>query len=209
MSISATVDDYLRKQPVLQESIAEDVANLSKLARKIIVETNLEEKDFDAALVALRRKKELFTKRKNYKKKIQQLLKKTTMEIKTNIAVIITEKTTFYEKLLAVQKHIKEQKGTTHIIEGKETITIITQEIYTDFIKKHYKHHIIKERTGLVEVIMTSPETLEEVPGVIQHLYSLLASKHINVVETVSCWKDTIIVVEKKDLQAVTELFDF
>ena len=48
-------------------------------------------------------------------------------------------------------------------------------------------------------IVMHSPEELEATPGVIAFLTTLLAEQNVNIIEFISCWTETIIVVKKKD----------
>ena len=48
-------------------------------------------------------------------------------------------------------------------------------------------------------IVVHSPEELEAMPGVVAFLATLLAEQNVNIIEFISCWTETIIVVEKKD----------
>ena len=48
-------------------------------------------------------------------------------------------------------------------------------------------------------IVVHSPEELEVTPGVVAFLATLLAEQNVNIIEFISCWTETIIVVEKKD----------
>jgi aspartokinase len=48
-------------------------------------------------------------------------------------------------------------------------------------------------------IVIHSPEELEATPGVVAFLATLLAEQNVNIVEFISCWTETILVVEKKD----------
>ena len=48
-------------------------------------------------------------------------------------------------------------------------------------------------------IVVHSPEELEATPGVVAFLATLLAEQNVNIVEFISCWTETIMVVEKKD----------
>ena len=76
-------------------------------------------------------------------------------------------------------------------------------------IKELFRNKIIKINKNLVEVTVKSSEELEELPGVMAYLYSLFGEKGINIVETMSCWTDTIFVIEEKDLARVMEMLKF
>ena len=48
-------------------------------------------------------------------------------------------------------------------------------------------------------IVVNSPEELENTPGVVAFLTTLLAEQNVNIVEFISCWTETVIVVDKKD----------
>jgi len=48
-------------------------------------------------------------------------------------------------------------------------------------------------------IVVHSPEELEATPGVVAFLATLLAEQNVNIIEFISCWTETIMVVEKKD----------
>ena len=48
-------------------------------------------------------------------------------------------------------------------------------------------------------IVINSPEELEATVGVVAFLTTLLAEQNVNIVEFISCWTETIIVVDKKD----------
>ena len=54
-----------------------------------------------------------------------------------------------------------------------------------------------------------SAKQIETTSGVISYLYSLLGENNINILETLSCWTDTIFLVEEKDLSRVMEFLRF
>ena len=108
-----------------------------------------------------------------------------------------------------IYREIKNLKGELQIIEGSRVITIITNQEFEKIIDKYFKRELIKKNINLVEIIMRSPESLEEVPGVTGYLYSLFSEQNINIVETMSCWTDTIFVIENKDIEKTIKLLSF
>ena len=58
-------------------------------------------------------------------------------------------------------------------------------------------------------LIIKSPEDMEKVPGVVSYIYSLLGDHGVNVVETMSCWTDTIVVVSEKEIPTAMEFLSF
>jgi len=67
----------------------------------------------------------------------------------------------------------------------------------------------MKVTENLAEVTLKSSEDVENTPGVIAYLSTLLAENGINIIETMSTWTDTLFVIEDKDIAKVMELLRF
>jgi aspartokinase len=59
--------------------------------------------------------------------------------------------------------------------------------------------NVLVKHDNCTMIVVHSPEELEATPGVVAFLATLLAEQNVNIVEFISCWTETIIVVEKKD----------
>ena len=80
---------------------------------------------------------------------------------------------------------------------------------FKDEIKKLFKNKLIKVTEDLAEVTLKSSEDLEDTPGVIAFLTSLLAENGVNIIETMSTWTDTLFVISEKDIARVMEVLRF
>ena len=209
MSIQKSVEEYISGSNNIRDCLKKNLVNYSALTRKISKELNFKAKDFDAVLVACRRYGEKIRKKTGYERPIKKLLKNSKLEIKNKVAVAVVEKTIFFNNLADLQKEVKRKNELFRIIEGINAITIITSEEFLERIKELFRNKIIKINKNLVEVTVKSSEELEEIPGVMAYLYSLFGDKGINIVETMSCWTDTIFVIEEKDLSRVMEVLRF
>ena len=58
---------------------------------------------------------------------------------------------------------------------------------------------VLKKNENCTTIIIKSPEEIENTPGVVAFLTSLLSEQNVNVIEFISCWTETIIVVGRKD----------
>ena len=88
-----------------------------------------------------------------------------------------------------------------HVLHGSESVTIITDESLLAEMKDAVgTDDLIKETKGLVELNIRSPDSIEDVPGVLAFLASTMAGRGINFVEVVSCYKDNIFIIEEPDL---------
>jgi hypothetical protein len=199
-SIAKKVWDWIDLHPYIIFTLKQDLINFSSLAR--IIKEELEIKNFDAILVAIRRYQEKNSRtiaNPMLEKKMLDVLHQSTLEIKTGTNVFIVKNTNF-EKLNKLQKDFTDFQ----LINSPSATTIIT----TKNLDPEEFSQVISEMKNAVEIKIKSPEKLEATPGVIALIYSKLADRGINIVETFSCYTDSIIVVEKKDLTATVEVLD-
>lgn len=203
---------YLLERPALRSVFRKGLINYSSLARQIIKDLKdqgLGEKNFDAIVVALRRYYDKVSRDYNPDSKILNLLNKSNLEVRNKVMVVVISKGYYYELIEDIQKKAKQSNELFHVIEGVNAVTIISNEEYAVPLKLALKSKIQRLTKGLVEVIIRSPESLEDIPGVMGLVYSILAENNINIVETMSCWTDTIIIINQQDLSEVMNLLSF
>jgi len=209
VNITRLTENYIAEHPFVKDCLKKGLINYSSLTRQICFDLNLSKKNFDAVLIACRRFYRKIKTEATTEKKILDILKNSKIEVKNKINAIVLEKDIIVPNLLDIEKEAKKSLETFHIIEGTSAVTIITSEEFGKKVKKVFKNKIIKENTNLVEVILKSPKQIETTSGVISYIYSLLGENGINILETTSCWTDTIFLVEEKDLSKVMEFLRF
>lgn len=200
MNIQNIVRKYVDMNPHVKNTLRIDLINLSKLSRAIISEKRLDDNDFDAVLVALRRIKESL---KHFSfLKISKLLKETSSRVENKICVIITDNYIHSETISQIKRH----DPSIIVIEGYSGKTIVTSDRNKEMIVEKMKNHILKVQDNQIKITLVSPENLEVIPGVISHIYSLLSENGINISETMSCFKDTILIIHENDLNKALDL---
>ena len=210
MSITKLTESYILEHPSIKDCLKNGLINYSSLSRRIASELNLSIKnDFDAILIACRRLKRKLKQEETFENKILKLLKQSKVEVKNKVMAIVLEKDIFFENLFNLEKEIKKRKEIFRVIESASGITIITSEEFMDLIKKYFKNKIIIENKNLAEITIKSPEDIETTPGTYAYLCSLFGENNINIVETLSCWTDTIFLVDEKDVGKVINLLRF
>ena len=207
MNITKISETFVQEHPYIRACLKKGLINYSSLARLIAIENKLDKKNFDAILIACRRYRQKLKIDKS-EKEILEILSKSKIEVKNKVMVTILEKIK-HSQIEIIEKKIRGQGEIYRLIEGASALTLITPEDYLPEIKKTFRNSIIRQKTGLVEVTLKSPKEIEEVSGVISFLYSLLAEFNINIAETMSCWTDTIFIIEEKDLSKVMEVLRF
>lgn len=209
MNITKQTEKYIQEHPSIKESLKKGLINYSKLSREILNELKINKKSFDAVLIACRRFGNKLKLEKKFEQNIMDILKKTKLEIKNKVIVAILEKDIYYNNLTDLEKDIRKKNGIFHAIEGANAITLITNEEFLDKIKDLFKNKILKINKNLAEITLKSPKDLEDTPGVVAYLYSLFGEHNINIVETMSCWTDTLFVIREQDIAKVMDILAF
>ena len=210
MNITKLTESYILEHPSIKDCLKNGLINYSSLSRQIASELSLNLKNnFDAVLIACRRLKRKLKNEDIFESKILKILKQSKIEIKNKIIAIVLEKDIFFGNLLSLEKEIKKKREIFRIIEGISAITIITTEDFLELIKKYFKNKIILENRNLAEITIKSPREIETTPGTYAYLCSLFGEHNINIVETLSCFTDTIFLVKEEDVGKVMNLVKF
>lgn len=202
MNITKQTEKYISEHPSIKDCLKKKLINYSSLTRLIANELGIDKKsNFDAILIACRRYAEKLKKDIEVEKNILEILKKSKLEVRNKIIAAVIEKDIDFKNIIEMEKEVKEKNhDVMHVIEGANSITIITSIDFLDEIKNSFKNKILKINKDLVEIIVKSPVELENTPGVMAYLYSLFGEHGINIVETLSCYTDTIFVINEEDL---------
>jgi len=173
------VRTYLRNKPYLLEALEKGIVNLSELSRQI--QEELKTGNTMATKAALRRfAVELQKHKQKREEKVLQILKRSVIAVYDRKAVIITA------------KEIAAKNGMKVDLPGK-FVYLLDRADLPERVTTLIKHD------NCTMIVINSPEELEATVGVVAFLTTLLAEQNVNIVEFISCWTETIIVVEKKD----------
>jgi len=179
MTIAQNVRSHLRNKPYLLEALEKGIVNLSELSRQI--QEELEIDNTSAVKAALRRFSEELQKHKQKREeKVLQILKRSGIAVYDRKSVMITS------------KEINTKSGMKVDLLGK-FVYLLDRSDMPERVSALVKHD------NCTMIVMHSPEELEATPGVVAFLTALLAEQNVNIVEFISCWTETIIVVKKKD----------
>jgi arginine repressor len=193
-NISELVWLYIKRRPILKASIKENIVNFSSLARKISIELFGNTKKVNAIKMALvRHSKKLFQIQENLEDQILNVLTKSSLTIKTKVSVLISSREIPSLKYLSY-------------VESSGTITYIVEDNELEKIKK--SKFSLNTETTLNLIVVHSPPSIEETPGVISYLIDSLSSEGINIVEFVSCYTDTLLVIRQADTSRAQEILN-
>ena len=111
--------------------------------------------------------------------------------------------------MLSLKKRKRINEDTFYAIEGTKVFTIITSEKYLEDLNKMFNENIIKTSKNLALITLKHPKEMETTPGVVSFLYSIFAEHGINIVETMSCWTDTIFIISEEDIPMIMKFLKF
>lgn len=193
---------FLQIHPAINECLQNGLINYSQVVRFM----NNTEHSFDALLIALRR----ISRGKNIFsiEKIHSLLKKTSIQIESKKSVFILQSRISLDILFDLYKFAREHDELVNIIQSSSAIIIISNFTFSSALSQKCKPYCITKHDNLSQITLISPKNVESIKGAVAYIYTLLAQQGINVVETLSCWTDTIILVKQSDQYLVMEVLD-
>ena len=98
-----------------------------------------------------------------------------------------------------------------NVVEGISAITLIfDQNLYNEIYSQFNAREVLDKRQKLAAVILRSPKDLVSTPGCLLNFVSAISRKGINIEETLSCFTDTIFILNMNDVSkgfaALTDL---
>jgi len=186
-SVSENVRLYIKGKPYMQEALERGVVNYSALAR--MIGSDMGTRNFDAIKAALLRlSRKLGKDRRNMEQKVLKVVRSSRLEMRDKIAVVISGSKLETPAIASA----KSASGYTYIMDEGAIDTVRSR-------------NVLKAQKNLSMITIISQENLEETPGVIAYLLASLAAENINVVEFVSCYKDTLLVFKNADITKAIE----
>jgi hypothetical protein len=198
-SVAERTRAYIDAHPSIKDCISKDLINYSSLARQIMKDRGI--KNEEAVMIACRRYAVKLAKR-DHERDILRILAGSRLEVKTKICIVTAKNDwTVLQRLGTVFQKLINEKAIMQVIQGAQAITIIADEkLKSEVVNAVGRESVLKVRQDLVEITVKSPERIVETSGVFAFLASNLAENNVNVVETVSCYTDTIFIVNEADM---------
>ena len=200
MKTSEATRKVLERYPFVLECLKRGIINYSALARAIydeVVEETGERVELDSIKMAIIRTAEKLRKtEKHIERQIRDLIAKSTLELKEDIAVITVKHYPLDRVSLVTKKYgfrffqLTQGIGTTTIAFDQRNLEEVIKEIGRDNIVS-----VIKDQSA---IILVSPEKIIDTPGVIAYVTGILTRFGINITQIISCYTDTVFVIDKK-----------
>jgi sulfur transfer complex TusBCD TusB component (DsrH family) len=200
-STARRVREYLDGHPVVADAIRLGIGNYSAIARRIATELGLS--GTTAIIAACRRYPR--GRGESYREAgVRRVLRKSRIETRTKVAAItLNQGLDVLQRLGDVVEELLDENSLCRLIQvSRGTVVIVDEDSVLRVTKQLRGAQVIGVRKGLVELAVTSPESIEETPGLLTLLTGILSAQSINIVEALSCYTDTIFLLDQGDLTA-------
>ncbi len=206
-SIGTATEALINRSPFLREAMAEDLINISALARKLQpdIEEMLGKKINEGAIVmAIKRMtpglyQRLNTKITNMMGDLGDFLVRNNLTDFTfeNSDTLKTAQTLLFETIS------KESDSFFALCQGVTETTYVLQERHSALMEKYFaKERMKSHNLNLSSVTVVLPNLNHEIYGVYYYLLKHLAWQGINIVEIVSTSTEFTVVVRQDDVES-------
>ncbi len=180
MSVARSVRAYLSRRPYVISALEKDIVNQSSLSRKISDEMQIG--SLSAVKAAVRRFAEGARENKGMREeRVLQILRQSSVAFQDGLNVLVSSEPVDGPSLIDVNL----PDVSVHLVDKRASF---------DDSRPEATHE------DCAVFMITSPRLIEETPGVVAYLTSLLAEQDINVIEFVSCFTKTIMVIARRDV---------
>ncbi|UCF49191.1 MAG: hypothetical protein JSU91_05425 [Thermoplasmatales archaeon] len=202
VTISHIVTKLISENIYLQEAIGKGIASYGSVAKKLKpdIEGELRKEVAHYAIVAAIRR---YSEKMNYRfQDIKFDANTSEVNLKTNIMDInILRNHNLFDKLKRIYDIIKFEKGDIlHIIYGKNSISIVTNERYKENICQYLREEqIMNIEENLVSLSFTIDKSLVDRAGVLFQIVRNFAWENINIIEVISIDLEITFIVDVRD----------
>ncbi|TLZ62472.1 MAG: ACT domain-containing protein, partial [Methanobacteriota archaeon] len=159
-TVARQVRDYIAGHPSISDALKMDIVNYSALARKISRELGIRKEE--AVLAACRRYP--VEKLRGYSEDaVRRTLQKSRIQTRTKVATItVVEGVDVLQRLGDVVEELLDENKECRLIQVSQgTVIIADDDSVSRVTRKLRPEQIISVTKGLVEISVTSPETIE------------------------------------------------
>lgn len=202
ITVAESTKRIIERSRYLQEALEKGLINISALARYIkpeLEEILIKDTSGSAITMAIRRLKKSLKPRFKYKNIFKtppdMITRSNLVEINIANSKNLSEK---YPDLIKLSQSQTESFFT--ITEGVfETTIIISLDLYKDIKTLLKKETIVAEFHDLCSITVRLPQEAIFTPGVHYFFLKSLAWEGVNIIETVSAYREFTLILERKD----------
>jgi len=213
VSVSEVVRRVVSNHPSILDCLKLGVVNYSSLARMIADDvrrgSGLESVNVNAIKMSLIRFSERLREASStMEERVRHVLAGTTIELQTDLKVITVRREALIYKLNELMDKISRARF-FQLTQGTKTFTvIIAREVSDDVIELMGRDAIEEVIDDQSAIILISPKEIIETTGVIAYIASLLSWHGVNITQIISCYVDTVLVLNRRDVFKAYQLIE-
>ncbi len=182
-----------------QDALQRNYCNLSAMARLIKPKVDMIVKDdvnISSIITALKRLRDAYALPTS---DVEEIVANSRIILKTDVAKIslLKSKTTIEKVSKPLAEHYDSFISVT---QGINSITMIFDQVILEKMKALFIEDILEVQDNLAAIIVQSPEAIIKTPACALVFYNQLGRRHINIEDTISCYTDTIMLVDMNDV---------
>ena len=179
-SVAKQVREAIQMRPSLLDALKMGIVNYSALARMLQVEIGQGSTEAVKAAI-IRIAEELAKERDLQEEEVRSILKESKVRLQDKIAVLISPIKIDVPNLF-----------TAYLTDSY--VYIVDQTLLTGQLPRQ-----VQIMSNLVALVLLSPDRVETTPGFVAFITQLLGSRDINIIEFISCFTNTVIVLDTRD----------
>jgi hypothetical protein len=195
--VAGLVRERVERDPCLLDCLARGIVNLSELARQLAGELG-EALGVEASVPAVKMALHRLSKklRSDLKERVEEVLSSSTLIIHDSVSVA-TFPGELMPKALSVAAEIAGRARFIQVTQGFKNATVVVSSEDLDYMIERVGKpiEVIGDQAA---VIIVSPPEIITTPGVIAYLSTYLSVNGVNITQIISCYIDTIIVLDSK-----------
>lgn len=179
-SVAQRVREAIQVRPSLIDALKLGIVNYSALARLLQIE--ISDGSIEAVKAAvIRVAEDLGVEHRLQEEEVRSILRESKVKLQDKIAVLISPIKIDIPALF-----------TTALTDSY--VYIVDQTAIRIELPKQ-----VQVMSNLVAMILLSPDKVETTPGFVAFITQLLGSRNINIIEFISCFTNTVIILSPKD----------
>jgi hypothetical protein len=205
MNLSTLCEDYINRSPFLREAIAEDLINVSALARKIKpeIEAIMKKPIKDGALImAIKRMAPgSYTKITNRIPAMMQDIGDFVVRSGLDNFTVLNSDTMMKNQAIFIDKMQEQLNSFYTVCNGvTESTFVLNASLVDDFLKIFKDEQIVSNQKNLASVTIKLPQHNSDVSGFYYYILKQLAWEGINLIEVVSTSNEFSLIVSMEDI---------
>jgi hypothetical protein len=205
MNLSTMCEDYINRSPFLREAIAEDLINISALARKIKpeIEAVMKKPIKDGALImAIKRMAPgSYTKITNRIPAMMQDIGDFVVRSGLDNFTVLNSDTMMKNQAVFIERMQEQLNSFYTVCNGvTESTFVMNANLVDDFLSIFKDEQIVSNQKNLASVTIKLPQHNSDVSGFYYYILKQLAWEGINLIEVVSTSNEFSLIVSMEDI---------